>query len=1017
MPTTEHTINDAIAGVLRETRRSWCDTKIVRSENTGMLKGSHERPDILVLEPNVSPVAVETEVLPAVTVEPEATSRLGKQIAKTGMTILSAVAVRLPLRLRDKFGKELTADLRTARDIEMALYTGSSQDDATRWPTSGWISGTIADLSILTQSATIPPDVIEMAADELVAGVSEAAAMLDEMSITHPGAMQKICAELRQADGEQTRRMATTILANAFMFQESLAGGLGGLSDVKSIEEMKTNFGFAKSTILSEWQKILKVNYWPIFDIARRLLEVVPATNSKTLIERLASTAEELLQNRLMRSHDLMGAVFQKLIADRKFLAAYYTTPSSASLLIGLAINATKPLAGQEWSDPDRLRKLRIADFACGTGTLVSTAYQRIGQMHELAGGDSEALHSDLMGDTLIGCDVLPAAAHLTASMLSGSHPTVKYKKSSIMTVAYGRQQNGVVALGSIDLLDPQKHIEVIAITAKSAGGEGESEEQTWAAFPHDSFDLVVMNPPFTRSTGQEGKKKGVPNPMFAAFKATKDDQRLMAAATKKLTAGTCYHGNAGEASIFLVLADRKLKEGGILAIVMPLSLLSGEAWTRSRAMLAKKYADIVVLSIAGEDNDEMSFSADTGMGECLLVARKAQIGSLVGKEIKPASDRATFVVLKKRPESQLLGATAARQISLLIENGNLRRIEDGPVGGTPVYFGDEVIGQALNAPVTLSGAWNPTRVSDLTLAQAAYQLGVKGRLWLPSMNENVAQSLQMTTVEKIAKLGPYHADIDGLTQTESIRGPFARVALTANHVPTYPILWKHSADRERTISFEADFDGIPRRGTDEYEQQQVDLKVSAVWESASHCHYNKDFRFNSQSTAMQYTQTLTIGGHAWPSLKLASKDQEKALVLWGNTSLGILLYWYHSNKQQAGRGRIVLTSVIQLPVLNVGKLSKEQLNCAAKLFDDFRKRPLRPINEIDHDEARAELDNRFSAEVIGVSKSITDPEGQLALLRNKLAMEPSIRGGKDSGEDSSSLEDETSTPDDTDEE
>ena len=1012
MAIMEHTINDAVAEVLRETRRSWRDTKIVSSENTGMLKGSNKRPDILVLEPNVSPVVVETEVLPAVTVELEAISRLGKQIAKTGRTILSAVAVRLPYRLRDKFGKDLTADLRSASDIEMALYTGSSQDNATRWPKSGWISGTIADLSILTQSATIPPDVIEMAADELVAGVSEAAAMLDEMSITHAGAMQKICAELRQADGEQTRRMATTILANAFMFQESLAGGLGGLSDVKSIEELRTSFGFAKSTVLSEWQKILKVNYWPIFDIARRLLEVVPATNSKTLIERLASTAEKLLQNRLMRSHDLMGAVFQKLIADRKFLAAYYTTPSSASLLIGLAINATKPLTGSEWSDPERLRNLRIADFACGTGTLISTAYQRIGQMHELAGGDSETVHSDLMGDTLIGCDVLPAAAHLTASMLSGSHPTVKYKKSSIMTVAYGRQPNGLFALGSIDLLTPQKHIEVIAITAKSAGGEGESEEQTWAAFPHDSFDLVVMNPPFTRSTGQEGKKKGVPNPMFAAFKATKADQKLMAKATKILTKGTSYHGNAGEASIFLVLADRKLKEGGVLAMVMPLSLLSGEAWTRSRVMLAWKYTDIVVITIAGEDNDEMSFSADTGMGECLLIASKAIIGSMVGKEVKPASDRATFVVLNERPESQLLGATAARQISLLIESGNLRRIEDGPVGGTPIYFGDEIIGQALNAPVTLSGAWNPTRVSDLTLAQSAYQLGNEGRLWLPSMGKGSAVKLPITTVDKIAIVGPYHADIDGLTQTKSIRGPFARIALTANHVPTYPILWEHNADRERTILFEADFDGIPRKGKNKFEQEQVDYKVSAVWDSASHCHFNQNFRFNSQSTAMQYTEHMTIGGRAWPTLKLASATQEKALVLWANTTLGILLYWYHSNKQQAGRGNIVPTSVIQLPVLDVGKLSKEQLNRAVKLFDDFKKRPLRPINEIDQDEVRAELDNRFCSEVLGVSASITHPEGPLALLRNKLAKEPSIRGGKDSEDEVSTSDDEEASED-----
>jgi len=69
MPTTEHTINDALAGVLRETRRAWRDSNVVSSENTGMLKGIHAQPDILVMEANVSPVTIETEVLPAAAVE------------------------------------------------------------------------------------------------------------------------------------------------------------------------------------------------------------------------------------------------------------------------------------------------------------------------------------------------------------------------------------------------------------------------------------------------------------------------------------------------------------------------------------------------------------------------------------------------------------------------------------------------------------------------------------------------------------------------------------------------------------------------------------------------------------------------------------------------------------------------------------------------------------------------------------------------------------------------------------
>src|SRR6267378_2448335 len=132
--------------------------------------------------------------------------------------------------------------------------------------------------------------------------------------------------------------MATTILANAFMFQETLAGGPGSLSSVNSLEQLRGASGLTKSAILSEWRKILKVNYWPIFDIARRILEPIPAAQTQPLIEGLAGTADKLLQNRLMRSHDLTGAVFQRLIGDRKFLAAYYTTPASAALLVGLAL-------------------------------------------------------------------------------------------------------------------------------------------------------------------------------------------------------------------------------------------------------------------------------------------------------------------------------------------------------------------------------------------------------------------------------------------------------------------------------------------------------------------------------------------------------------------------------------------------------------------------------------------------------------------------------------------------------
>ena len=950
-----------------------------------MLKGSSKRPDILVNEANVVPVVIEVEVLPATTVEKDAINRLGEKVRATGQTILSSIAVRLPQKLRTAPPATLQTEIAEASDLDIVLYTGSTAATAMRWPSHGWIRGGITDLSILTQSAAVPPDVIEAAADNLVNGVVESAGLLKGMAKTNPGAIHKISKELRQEDGEQTRRMAATILANAFVFHEGVAGGPSELAEVKSLDELRDGETINKSALLAEWRKILKVNYWPIFDIARRILQVIPAAQSKPLIERLSSTAGKLIENRLMRSHDLTGAVFQRLIADRKFLAAFYTTPASASLLAGLAITPRQTPSGGSWKNEEDVKNLSIADFACGTGTLLSTTYQRVGQLHELAGGDIEALHHDMMASSLVGCDVLPAATHLTASMLAGAHPTVKYQKSSILTVAYGMQPNGGVALGSLDLLDPQKPMEFLKITAKAAWSMGENEQKTWSSLPNSSFDVVIMNPPFTRDTGHEGKKVGVAHPMFAAFSAKRAEQKLMANIIKTLTKGTSAHGNAGEASIFLVLADRMLKPNGMLALVMPLSLMSGNSWEGSRALLKERYSDLVLVSIAGTEGGELSFSADTGMGECLVVGRKAGTGST----------RATFLVLDKRPTFPMLGASAARQMRQLIEGSKLKKLEDGPVGGTPLRFGDDTIGQALDAPLPPSDGWNLSRIADLALAQTAYQLPSKGRVWLPSMNAAEAVDIPITVVSAIGKIGPYHLDIQGKTSSGEIRGPFSTVKIKPKSAPTYPVLWSHDAKREKTLLFKPDREGLPLKGTTSAEQTKVEKKVARVWATASHCHFNRDFQFNSQPMAMQFTPQRAIGGRAWLSIQLSTDKQEKALVVWGNSTIGLLLYWWHSNKQQVGRGSITKASLQGLPVLDVTALPHKKLAAAAKLFDDMKKKPFLPLHKIDKDPVRQELDEKFARDVLGLPKSVFGSGGALELLRRKLAQEPSIRGHK----------------------
>ena len=201
-------------------------------------------------------------------------------------------------------------------------------------------------------------------------------------------------------------------------------------------------------------------------------------------------------------------------------------------------------------------------------------------------------------------------------------------------------------------------------------------------------------------------------------------------------------------------------------------------------------------------------------------------------------------------------------------------------------------------------------------------------------MNRSEIVDIPITTVTNIGDIGPYHADINYNTPAGGIRGPFDISLVEPDSAPTYPVLWAHNAVRERTMSFEGDSEGVPRQGSSTEEQEIVNLKVENIWNTASRCHFNRDFRFNSQSTGMQFTPRKTIGGHAWLSIGLSSVDQEKALVLWANTSLGLLLHWWHANKQQPGRGRIGKSMLQTLPILDVTALEPRLLAEAVKLFD-----------------------------------------------------------------------------------
>ena len=92
----------------------------------------------------------------------------------------------------------------------------------------------------------------------------------------------------------------------------------------------------------------------------------------------------------------------------------------------------------------------------------------------------------------------------------------------------YGEQPDGSVAIGSLDLLAENGQYSILK-TATRVGGRSEDEVKDLVErVAHDKFDLVIMNPPFTRSGGQEGDRVGTGNPAFAAFGTSRATQKKM---------------------------------------------------------------------------------------------------------------------------------------------------------------------------------------------------------------------------------------------------------------------------------------------------------------------------------------------------------------------------------------------------------------------------------------------------------------------------------------------------------
>ena len=958
--TNEVAFNFPLLEVLRAKHPHWRSRAAV--EQHGLIRETAERPDIVIRPLGGVPVVIETEFEPARSVEAEARSRLGKHLQYNGDRIEQAIAVQIPRALSRAPQDDLKREIEAA-EFRYCTFSLQEADEAARWPAAGWLIGGMDDLATCIETIALSERLLAEGTRILEQSIGEAAGRLRETAGPH--ALEKMARSLHQADGDQTSRMACAIVANALVFHTAIAAA----HRIDTIDELRIpgNNAVSKSRVLACWRHILDhINYYPIFNIASELLRPIDDGTAQAVLDRLAQAAGDLAGLGATTLHDLSGRVFQRLIADRKFLATFYTLPTSAALLGELAVARLD--ADADWADPNALTRLQVADLACGTGALLSAAYRALSARHRRAGGDDRALHRQMMERALVAADIMPAATHLTASMLSSAHPGTTFGHTRVHTLPYGQQRQEkqqAMALGALDLIAYDAAPSLFGTGIQVARGTGADVETTGSSdmiLPRESADLVIMNPPFTRPTNHE--KTEVPVPSFAGLNTTRDEQQAMSkrlSEIRRRLPDPAGHGNAGLASNFVDLAHVKLRPGGVLALVLPAACVSGGSWANFRRLLEREYEDVTVLTIAAYGQTDRAFSADTGMAEALVIATKRREAE------NREGGKTLFVNFYHRPRNIAEAFEMARAV---------RRLPDDVRQGLLYVGNEEPVGTYIRAPLSQGGC---ASLRETTLANTALGLA-EGTLRLP---RGYAVPLATTHLGDLGERGLLGRDISGKNSDGTPRGPFDIIPIQG--VPEYPVLWKHDAERERRLVVPPDSEGETRPG--------CDADAVNVWNrTASRLHFTIDFQINSQSFTACLTPAKAIGGRAWPNFILEREDWTTPLVLWSNTTLGLLAFWWVGTRQQQGRASLSLSRLPDLTVLDPRSLSPAQLARAEAIFERFKDAAFLPANEAYRDDARQALDRAVLIDLLHLPEATLEP---LALLRDQWCAEPSVHGGK----------------------
>lgn len=464
-------------------------------------------------------------------------------------------------------------------------------------------------------------------------------------------------AQLPREKRDQTLRLGAAFLfVNQVLFYTLLSRET--LGEKTSYQPLDFELAARPDRIQELFDKVYEKDYEPIYGI--NLTQFFRSEDAKdacaSVVRAIIAMAPKL------DAPDLAGQIFQTLIPFdlRKPLGAHFTNPGAAKLLIRLSLNS-----------PD----VNVLDPACGSGTLLISAYRRIRQLTK--GRDLADLHRDLVENRITGIDAMAFSAHLAAVGLALQEPLKETNHVRIGRTDSTRLLPGSSIVPTEEVLPTEFRQSTLeeqltsAVETKSRGSHkgpvklGRKEPQS---FEMEQVDLLVMNPPFT------------------SWENMTPDYRNDLRKRYQRDFGGLIVLRPSQQLFFLLLAERFVSRGKTMAAVLPLTTFTVHAfhnWVRH--IVGNWTIQYVVVGL-----ERAAFSEDTSLTECLLVAQNTP---------PDPEHKLMMIGVKKLPSD--LTEDDVEEIAGKVETG--RDFDDG-LAMAKAFVQNELLPESLTlAGVTLS--------------------------------------------------------------------------------------------------------------------------------------------------------------------------------------------------------------------------------------------------------------------------------------------------------------------------